>query len=819
MKYVDLRMKYFIYSAALLFLFPLLTFAQTRPHPVTAALEHPGGTILTGKVTDGKQPIQSATITILRKDSTVAAQTISKPDGSFILPNLPEDPYILSITVVGYQPFSRNIPAGHHPGGPFNTGAIRLTATASQMEAVTVVRSRPVFRTEIDKKVFNVDQSLASKGGTAQDALRQVPTLQVDAAGNVSLRNGTPTILLDGKQTTLTLDQIPADQIESIEVMPNPSAKYDAQGNNGIVNIVLKKNRKPGLNGSATGVWNSLHETYGFFNLNVYKHRWNFTLNYMAHSHRSVSNTLTTLSDLQTNSSVVQQGHAVTTGPFQMIRSGVDFNMDKHNTFSLSGNIGFGHHPTVGTQTTSYLDQNADLDSSGARTSYGGNNFVFSHTNFDYTHTFHRSNEKWSADAALETYHGNNNGTYNMQYLSKSDSAIGSPYLQQYQGYGHARTLTLQSDFTDPFPDGKTKFDAGVKAILNGNHSFNDFQDNFGQGYYIDTNASYNYSYTNSTYAAYSSFTQHFGDRFSYMAGLRFEQYQYTGHLLDSTGGSFGYHMTGLYPSVFLTEKLGSDDVSELHLNFSRRVNRPQWWQITPQINYSNPQNPQAGNPHIRPENTNLVELGYNTQFGNIGFNSTLYLKNTLDPMTAYNVPLSKDTLLSTYENANYTNTYGAEIIVRTPITKWWDATTNLNFFQTDINADNLSTGLSNSGFSWFAKLNSNMKLLNTYTFQITGNYNAGNYIAQGKVLPAGGMDMAIRRDFLKNHSGTVVISLSDIFNTERTRIDTYTPGVFFQDAITKPETRVLKINFTYSFGRELTGERHKDKVDVDSNS
>ncbi len=100
------------------------------------------------------------------------------------------------------------------------------------------------------------------------------------------------------------------------------------------------------------------------------------------------------------------------------------------------------------------------------------------------------------------------------------------------------------------------------------------------------------------------------GDRFSYMAGLRFEQYQYTGHLLDSTGGSFGYHMTGLYPSVFLTEKLGSDDVSELHLNFSRRVNRPQWWQITPQINYSNPQNPQAGNPHIRPENTNLVELG-----------------------------------------------------------------------------------------------------------------------------------------------------------------------------------------------------------------
>jgi len=813
-------MKYLVYSAAFLFLSPLLTFAQTKPHPVTTPPEHPGGSVLTGKVTDGKQPIPSATITILRKDSTVAARTISKPDGSFILSNLPEDPYILNISVIGYQPFSRNIAGGHHAAAaPYNTGAIRLTAAASQMQAVTVVRSRPAFRTEIDKKVFNVDQSLASKGGTAQDALRQVPTLQVDAAGNVSLRNGSPTILLDGKQTTLTLDQIPADQIESIEVMPNPSAKYDAQGNNGIVNIVLKKNRKPGLNGSVAGVWNSLHETYGFFNLNVYKHRWNFTLNYMAHGHRSVSNTTTTLNELATNSSVIQQGHAVTTGPFQMIRSGVDFNMDQHNTFSLSGNVGFGHHPSSGTQTTSYLDTHANLDSTSARSSYSSNNFVFSHANFDYTHAFKRSDEKWTAEAALETYHGDNHGDYNMQYLSKSDSTLGSPYLQQYDGYAHAHTLTLQSDFTDPFPDGKTKFEAGLKAILNGNHSYNDFQDNFGQGYSIDTNASYNYSYTNSTYAVYSSFTQHLGDRFSYMAGLRFEQYQYTGHLLDSAGGNFGYQTTGLYPSVFLTEKLGSNDVSELHLNFSRRVNRPQWWQITPQINYGNPQNPQAGNPHIRPENTNLVELGYNTQLGNIGFNSTLYLKNTLDPITAYNVPLSKDTLLSTYENANYTNTYGAEIIVRTPLTRWWDATTNLNFFQTDINADNLSQGLSNSGFSWFAKLNSNMKLFNSYTFQVTGNYNAENFIAQGKVLPSGGMDVAIRRDFFKHHSGTVVLSLSDVFNTERTRIDTYTPGVFFQDAITKPETRVLKINFTYSFGRELTGERHKDKADLDSNS
>jgi iron complex outermembrane recepter protein len=791
------------------FVFPLITFAQVRHSsapPVTPSI--------TGKVTDGKQPISSATVTVLRRDSTVAARTMSKPDGSFTLSNLPEDPYILSISVIGYQPFSRSIPAGDHPVAPYNAGAIRLTATAAQMATVTVVGSRPVFRTEIDKKVFSVDNSLASKGGTAQDALRQVPTLQVDASGNVSLRNGSPTILLDGKQTTLTLDQIPADQIESIEVMPNPSAKYDAQGNHGIVNIVLKKNRKPGMNGSLTGVWNSLHETYAFLNANAYVHRWNFRLNVMQHEHRSIANTTTTLTDLTTNTSVVQKGHAVTTGPFQMVRAGVDFFMDAHNSFSLSGNIGFGQHPETGTQTTSYLDLHQSLDSSSARTSYDGDNFVFAHANFDYTHVFDRPDEKLSVDAALESYHGNDKGSYDMQYQANDGSDLGSPYLQLFDSYVRAHRLTLQSDFTDPFADGKMKLDAGLKTIIHANHSFNDFQDNPGQGYYPDSNASYNYRYADDTYAAYASFTQHIGDKFSYMAGLRYEDYTYTGHILEGAVGSFGYHNSGLYPSVFFTEKLGSDDVSELHLNYSRRVNRPQWWQITPEINYSNPQNPQAGNPHIRPENTNLFELGYNTQLGQIGLNTTLYVKNTLSPMTAFNIPLSNDTLLSTFENANYTNTYGAEIIVRTPITKWWDATTNFNFFQTDINADNLSKGLSNSGFSWFAKLNSNMKLFSSYTFQITGNYNAENYVAQGKIMPSGGMDLAIKKDFLKNHSGTIVISLADVFNTMRTRIDTYTPGVFYQDAITKPETRVLKINFTYSFGRELNGDHHKANLE-----
>ncbi len=794
-------LRHFVY--ALMSLWPVCALAQIRSHPDESTL--------TGKIIDGetRQPIPSATVVLLHQDSTVVSEVISRADGGFSLKDLPEDLYILRISAVGYQSFSKSFDGSRHEGGtPFNAGTIRLKPVPAQLQAVTVVGTRSVLKTEIDKKTFDVDKSLASKGGTAQDALRQVPTLNVDAAGNVTLRNGTPVILLDGKQTQLTLDQIPADQIQTIEVMPNPSARYDAQGNHGIVNIVLKKNRKPGMNGSVTAVWNSLHETYGFLNMNMYKNKWNFTLNYMAHDHRSVSNTTTTLNDLSSNTSVLQRGHIVTTGPFQRINAGLDFFMDPQNTFSLAGNLGFGHHPSTGIQTTNYMDAGGLTDSTSTRTSYESDNFVFGHANFDYSHAFKKENEKLTASAALETYHGPGNGNYSMQYLDKNGTVLGSPYVQQYQGTGQAHRLTLQSDFVDPLHDGNAKIEGGIKATLHVNHSFNDFQDYSAatQMYAKDTAASYNYSYSDNTYAAYSSFSDQLG-KFRYMAGLRFEQYNYTGHLLD-IDSTFYFHTTGVYPSLFLTEKIG--DNSELHLNYSRRLNRPQWWQISPLTNYTNPQNPQEGNPHIRPENTNLVELGYNTEFGTVGLNSALYLKNTLNPMTPYNIPLSGDTLLSTFENANYTNIYGAEIIAKIPVTKWWNATVNLNLFEMVINADNLSQGLSTSGFGGFGKLNSEMKIFNIYTFQLTGNYNGPYVIAQGKTLPAGGMDIAIKRDFLKNNAGTLVISLSDVLNTQQTRIQTYSSGVFFQDAITKPETRVLKINFTYNFGKELNGERHK---------
>ena len=781
---------------------PFLSFAQSRPTEASAGNKPtPMTPALRGKIADQdhKSPIHFATISLLRSDSTVLAGQESKEDGGFSFAQVPAETFMVRVSFVGYDSWFKTFPAGRKT--PLNLGALALHPNAAQLQTVIVSAEKSAFKTEIDKKVFNVDKSLASKGGTAVDALRQVPTLHVSASGNILLRNGAPVILLDGKRTTLSLDQIPADQIQSVEVMPNPSARYDAQGNNGIVNIVMKKNRRPGLNGSITGVWNSLGENYEFLNLNAYKRRWNFTFNYMGHHHRNAGTTTTTRTDLTNNTSLVQYGRDETTGPFHKLRMGADFFMDEHNTFSLSGDIGIGSHPTTTSQLTDYKDAAGLIDSSSRRNTDAGRKFTFSHATLDYEHAFRRQGEKLTASAAIEAYDGPENGTYSMQYLDKNGSATTEPALQQYQSSIRAHTITLQSDYTNSFHDGHGRLETGLKASIHRDHSLNllsDYDSNAKQ--YIENSiVSYNYKYADNTYAAYASVNDQLGN-FSYMAGLRFEQFDYKGSMLDTTL-NFAYHTTGFYPSLFLTEKLGAH--SDLHLNYSRRLNRPDFPQVSPRTDYSNPQDLQRGNPDLQPESTNLLELAYNTMFKTSSLNTTLFVKNTLHAITNYSMPISPDTLLSTYMNANSSNTYGAEIVFKIPVLKWWTATTNLNLYQTSINANNLSKDLSNAGFSWFAKFNSDMKIMDILTFQLTGNYSAAQVMAQGKTLGYGGMDAAIKKDLLKSKAASIVISLSDILNTEKERVRTYSENLFIQEAINKPITRVLKINFTYTFGKE----------------
>jgi outer membrane receptor protein involved in Fe transport len=275
----------------------------------------------------------------------------------------------------------------------------------------------------------------------------------------------------------------------------------------------------------------------------------------------------------------------------------------------------------------------------------------------------------------------------------------------------------------------------------------------------------------------------------------------YQGTLLDS-GYSFSYTKPGLFPSIFLGQKFKGNQ--EIQLNYSRRVHRPNFWQISPRVDYSDPLNLRKGNPHLQPEYTNSFEFTYDKMWNQgTSFYATLYFRNTNNEITSYVTPISSDTLLSTFVNANTSNSYGAELTLRTPITSWWDVTLNGNFYQTDIKASNLAVGLSNSGFSWFGKLVSETRLPKHFTLQLYGRYEGPRVIPQGTVQGFGALDAAIRKEFLKNNAASLSLSFSDIFNSERRVEHTETPKVFIQDVNRKRLSQIIRLNFSYRFGKQ----------------
>lgn len=794
-----------IYSLLLL-LFPLLTQAQ-RPAGQGQAARNGGqmpriGRVY-GKIVDAQtnKPVEFATVGILNaKDSAVVAGMLTQGNGDFNIESLPFGQFILRVNFIGYEPYLKNFFVT--PKSPEqDLGNFKIRQATKTLKEAVVTADKSTFTMGIDKKIFNVSKSLASKGGTATDALRQVPTVNVDIDGNVSLRNGSPTIFVDGKKTPLTLDQIPADQIESIEIITNPSAKYDAEGMSGIINIVLKKDRKPGINGMVMAGAGTHDQYNGGVNMNIYKKPLNLSLNYFANSRPRISEGTNERKNLFDQSFLSQNSHETSKGLFQVGRIGLDYFIDNRNTISLSGGIGGGHFKSNGSIHSDYLNTGKQLDSSNVRETFENHNFQFLSSDLNYTHNFAKEKEQLTVEGNLRRFSGPNDGNYTTHYYDLEKNTIRDPSLQQYTSNGHSNIVTLQSDYTNPLRKGKARLEAGIKTTIVDSRNVNttlDY-DYATKTYARNPFASYNYDYNQQTYAAYTNYSDQIG-KFGYQAGLRFEQYNYKGEMIDSAY-SFSYKKPGLFPSIFLSQKIGKNQ--ELQLNYSRRVDRPSFWQISPRIDYEDPQNLRKGNPELQPEYTNSFELSYNNVTGGSNVLATLYFRNTNNLITSYVESISSDTLLTTFINADHSNSFGAELTGRTPLTNWWDVTGNLNLYRTQIQASNISQHLSNSGFGWYAKLNSETRLPANFMIQLTGEYEGPRVIPQGKLKGSGSVDIAVRKDFFKNRAASLTLALSDIFDTERRASHTESAGYFIEDATRNRLSRIFRINFSYRFGKQ----------------
>ena len=769
-----------------------------------------------------------------KKDVTIAGQlTTSK--GEFSLENLPAmGQFRLAVTAIGYTPLEQTIKFDARNLDK-DLGNLKLEADIQQLGEVTVIATKPMFQMGVDRKIFNVDKNITTTGQTATEIMKNVPGVNVDIDGNVTLRNAAPTIFVDGRPTTLTLDQIPADAIESVEIITNPSAKFDASGGTaGILNVVLKKNRKAGYNGNIRAGIDSRGKINLAGDINVKQGKFNFFLGLNLHQRKSLSEGHTYRENIYANklqnTILDQSSNSTNTGQFLFGRIGFDYLMDNRNSFTLSMSLPNGEFNSSQVDNIHIDTMSSPVKTQDAiRTTINKRNFKNFGPALGYKHLFPKQGRELTADFNYNSSSNSGSGDYTTQYYNSDGSFLGDPALQRLTSSGNSTFWTVQSDYTSPV--GKGKFEGGLRAAIrdnkniNENSAFNYDMDQF----IVIPSASSNYKYNDQVYAAYSTYSNKLGENFSYQLGLRAESSRYKGTLL-STGETFSNdYPIQFFPSVFVTQTLSPGQ--DLQLNYSRRINRPNFWQQIPYYDVSDLLNIRVGNPALKPEFTNSFELNYSKSLGSgHSLLTSAYFKQTNNLITGYqsrqyNVPLPDGKLDSamviSYINANSSRSYGLEITSKNPLAKWADVTTNLNFYNARIDNSGLDSAIGiNDRWAFFGKMNFNFKLPANFTIQLSGDYQSrtlvpqgggggrgggffggSNGAAQGYINPNYGVDIAIRKEFMKDKKAAITLSANDIF---KTRIyDSHSENsVFIQDMWRKRDGRIFRLNFSYRFGK-----------------
>lgn len=708
-------------------------------------------------------------------------------------------------------------------------GNIRLATSSNTLAGVTVSATKPMMQLDIDKKVYNVEKNIVSTGGTALDVMRNVPSVQVDIEGNVLMRNAQPQIYIDGRPTTLTLDQIPADAIESVEVITNPSAKFDASGGTaGILNIVLKKNKKTGYNGNVMAGVDKRGGFNGGGNFNVRQGKINLSAAVMANQMRNqTTGTTNRLNYGDTQTHVYQDNLNKTNGGFMFGRLGLDYFLNNRTTLSLSAvrvHGEFKPNETIDITTDSIYNNTIISSNYSQRVSNSQREFNAYGIQGGMKYNFPKAGEELTADFNVFQGKSTSDAVYNTTYYSKSGLTTGEQ-LQQVIGDGKNKFITLQTDYVKPIGT-KFKLETGLRAQLNKLTNNNETYITNGASGEPEKipSATNNYRNNDNVYAAYVSMKSSIKD-FGYQVGLRAESSNYKGELTN-TGETFSNsYPLSLFPSVFLSQKLKAKQ--ELQMSYTRRVKRPNFFQLIPYVDYTDSLNIRQGNPDLKPEFTTSLEFSYSKTFkGSNNILVSLYYKHTDDMITNYikqdiNPITGEEDLINTYVNANSSYSTGAEFTSVTALNKWYDLTANINIYTSQINTENLDQPSQDAMWSWFGKVNNNFKLPKNWTIQLIGDYqsktnlpvnkssgqpgppqmNQAQATAQGYVNAFWGVDAAIKKTFLKNQAATITFSISDIFATRKS--DQYSYSEYFEQhyyRLNNPQ--MFRINFSYRFGK-----------------
>jgi outer membrane receptor protein involved in Fe transport len=613
-------------------------------------------------------------------------------------------------------------------------------------------------------------------------------------------------------------------------VNTNPSAKYDASGGNaGILNIVLKKNKKSGYNGNLSAGIDKRGGLNGGANVNVRQDKINLSLAAFGNQMRNRNTGTTDIRSLLTNDPLLvnQENKTRMGGGFLFGRLGLDYFVTNRTTLSIGAIKVHGNmNPTDMLEADSAYEGGSHISYSQRNTS---NKREFNATGLQggFKYQFPKQGEELTADATFFSGKGNNSALYNTDVYAAEGGAHTGNTLQKILGSGTNQFFTIQTDYVKPFK-GSSKLEAGARVQLRkmSNNQQNYYYNAAGGEYQLVPSATSNYKNKDNVYAAYVSVTSSIKD-FGYQVGLRAERSDYTGELTDTKQQFVNNYPVSLFPSVFLSQKLKHQQ--EVQLSYTRRINRPFFMQLIPFIDSTDQLNWTRGNAGLKPEFTNSLEASYSKQLsGNNTIMASVYYKYSTDLITRF-----LDTVttaagiqhpVSTYVNANSSRSLGAELTSQNTLTQWLDINTNVNIYNSRINTDNIIGTSQDAMWSWFAKMNSNFKLPKNFKLQLSGTYQSKTNLpvnnnsgrapggppppgggaqsaAQGYIKSNYGIDAALQKSFLKNNALSVTFSVNDIFRTRR--FDQYSESSFYiQNSHRLNDPPMLRLNIAYHFGQ-----------------
>lgn len=783
-----------------------LSFSQGRPAAKKIKI--------TGKVVEkvSKQPLEYATITFLNpKNPKAVAGGITNAKGEFDI-EINAGTYDIAIEFISFK--VTQIKA-KKLSDDTNLGQIGLEEDLTQLNEVVVRAEKTTVEIKLDKKVYNVGTDLMVKGGTVSDVLDNIPSVAVDADGTVSLRgNENVRILIDGKPSNAiniaeALRQIPADAIEKVEVVTNPSARYDSEGGGGLLNIILKKGKNKGINGTIIASAGN-PESYGLSgNLNFKSDQFNlFTTtgyNYRTNPGNSLTNTeylnpdgsVRNYKDERKNNERLSKGYNSSFG--------MDWFLDKTttwtNTFSLRKND--GENP----DTVLYYNYDANhlFESTSSRFNDQISNSVDVEYSTNLTKNFKKEGHKLTLDAAFSKDRDNDS------------SIITSENLETTSNTQKQNKNVIKMDYVLPF--GKaSQFEMGYKGDFN--KLLTDYKvGKIENGVYSPNNQFTNIlEYKEQVNALYMQYGTKI-DKFSFLFGLRWEDSKIDINQL-ATNDYNTKKYNSFFPSAFFTYEIS--DQSSASLSYSRRISRPRGRQINPFSNYSSNINIFKGNPDLNPAFTDAVDLGYLKRWNKLTFNTSMYLNKTTDSFQfirreSGDFVDGTPVILSTPINLATEYRFGFEFTLNYSPYKWWKLNSNFNFFRNETQGDYsytnsqdvvVSQNFDKTAYSWFTRLTSKVTLPYKIDWQTNATYNGPQNNAQGRSLGNLSANLGFSKDVLKD-KGTIALNVQDVFNSRKRIFETSIPGVLNSYSEMQWRVRTINLSFTYRFNKQK-GEKEK---------